>query len=119
MHFLANKTAQYGIGIGLKNAAEIVQNVTSIVQCSVNEQCVEYSECSTFEPLIAAGKPVFHIEYPSSSPTVSVKIANNACSGTGSGAGSEYFSTLMKNMDLDGWVEYCDQSTANTTLSTT
>lgn len=118
MQFLSNKTAEYGLGLGLKNAGEVVPNVTSIVQFSVNEQCVQYKECATFAPLVAAGKPVFHIEYPSSAPSISVKIANDFCSTTGSGAGSENFSTLLKNMNLDGWVEYCDHSTANTTLNT-
>ena len=49
---------------GLKNAGAIITAVLPVVDFSVNEQCVQYNECATFQPFIAAGKPVFHIEYP-------------------------------------------------------
>jgi len=117
LHFLAAEAVSRNLSIGLKNAGEVLPNLTSVVQFSVNEQCVQYSECATFAPMIQAGKPVFHIEYPKGSPgNVAIAIADEVCATTGSGAGSENFSTVIKGMDLDGWVEYCDQSIANTTM---
>jgi protein-tyrosine phosphatase len=92
------------LAIGLKNAGDIVPNVLSVIQYSVNEQCVQYSECETFHPLIAVGKPVFHIEYPDSCPS---NLVSALCQTTGAAAGSEDFSTVLKNMDLDATVQYC------------
>lgn len=118
MTFITTQAAQYNISTGLKNAGKIVQNLTSLVQFSVNEQCVQYGECDDFAPFIEAGKPVFHIEYPSGSPNdIQTNTAQDLCSSTGDASGSNKFSTVLKNMDLDGWVRYCDGSTANTSLS--
>lgn len=117
MGFLANVSSSHNISIGLKNAGEVLTNLTSVVQFSVNEQCVEYKECESFAPMVEAGKPVFHIEYPRGAPgDIAAKTAAGSCSRSGSGKGSDNFSSLLKGMDLDGWVEFCDRSTANTTM---
>lgn len=118
MEFLANVTTSYGLAIGLKNAGEVLTNLTSIVHFSVNEQCVEYQECESFAPMVQAGKPVFHIEYPRGAPgDISGKTAAHSCSRSGDGRGSNGFSSLLKGIKLDGWVEFCDRSTANTTMT--
>jgi hypothetical protein len=117
MGYLANVTSSYNISIGLKNAGEVLTNLTSLVHFSVNEQCVEFKECDSFAPMVAAGKPVFHIEYPKGAPGgISGKTASNSCSRSGAGSGSDNFSSLLKGMDLDGWVEFCDRSTADTAM---
>jgi hypothetical protein len=117
MGYLANVTSSYNISIGLKNAGEVLTNLTSLVHFSVNEQCVEFKECDSFAPMVAAGKPVFHIEYPKGAPGgISGKTASNSCSRSGAGLGSDNFSSLLKGMDLDGWVEFCDRSTADTAM---
>jgi len=117
MHFLSTEATSRNMSIGLKNAGEIVSNLTSVVHFSVNEQCVEYSECDSFAPMIASGKPVFHIEYPKGAPNgISEKLAVNMCGDTGDASGSQWFSTVLKGMDLNGWVEYCDQTISNTTM---
>ncbi|KAH8646889.1 endo alpha-1,4 polygalactosaminidase precursor [Xylariales sp. PMI_506] len=111
--FLASEAQQYGMATGLKNAGEIINSVLSVVQFSVNEQCAEYSECSTFEAFTKAGKPVFHIEYPHGDDednTSTVSTVTKYCSISD-------FSTVLKDMDLDGWVEFCDKSTATTKVS--
>jgi hypothetical protein len=105
--------------MGLKNAGEIIPNVLPLVQFSVNEECVANAECDKFKPFIDANKPVFHIEYPKDSPKIATDVKDSMCSATGDAAGSNNFSTVLKNMDLDGFVEYCDGSTANTPLNTT
>lgn len=118
MTFLASHARIHGLSIGLKNAGQILANLTSVVQFSVNEQCVQYNECTTFAPMVQAGKPVFHIEYPEEAPAkINVAITTSLCSSTGAGAGSWGFSTVLKDMDLDGFVEYCDRTTSTTPVT--
>ncbi len=101
--FLAAAAHTRGLAIGLKNAGEIVEDVLSIMEWQVNEQCEEYTECDTFRPFIDAGKPVFHIEYPDSAPDVDASVIKQIC-GDATAAG---FSTVLKDMDLDAWIYAC------------
>jgi endo-alpha-1,4-polygalactosaminidase (GH114 family) len=100
VQYLAQQSAALNLAIGLKNAADIVKDVLPVMNYAVNEQCVEWSECATFQPFISAGKPVFHIEYPDDS---SSKSKTTICQDTG----SKGFSTVLKDMDLDATVQYC------------
>ncbi len=121
--FLASQAQSNGLSIGLKNAAEIINDVISVVQFSVNEQCVSVGECSTFETFINAGKPVFHIEYPNgddSSSHQAVSDTTSWCTKEKEGSKTydiSKFSTVIKDMDLDGWVQFCDKFTAETSPS--
>lgn len=108
--------SSYNMSIGLKNAGDIIPKVIGFVDFSVNEQCAEYSECETFEPFIKAGKPVFHIEYPKGAPKIDASRAAALCSDSGIGAGSARFSTVLKKMELDGFVQYCDGKQYTTPL---
>ncbi|XP_014551341.1 glycoside hydrolase family 114 protein [Bipolaris victoriae FI3] len=113
MQYLSNITAPLGLALGLKNAGDIVPTVLPIVHFSVNEECVKYSECAKFSPFIDAGKPVFHIEYPDGAGAqqgLRENILTDYCAKSGKGEGSQRFSTVLKKMELDGWVEYCDGS---------
>lgn len=101
---------------GLKNAGDIIPEVLDSVHFSVNEQCVEYSECETFAAFVEDDKPVFHIEYPDDAPDVSTSNVREICSHRGKSAGAEGFSTVIKKMNLDGWVEYCDGEKATTAI---
>ncbi|GAD97216.1 endo alpha-1,4 polygalactosaminidase, putative [Paecilomyces variotii No. 5] len=108
VNFLANETHARNMSIGLKNAGAIIPWVIGNMQWSVNEQCAQYHECDTYLPFIEAGKPVFHIEYPKGGSTnndilVSTSQKNNACLFND----SRNFSTIIKNMDLDNWVQNC------------
>jgi hypothetical protein len=110
--FLSETAASFNMSTGLKNAGSVISEVISDVHFSVNEQCVEYSECDTFAPFIDRGKPVFHIEYPKGAPgKISTKTVGAICSGKGKASGSKGFSTVIKKMSLDTWVEYCDGKT--------
>ncbi|KAH7149716.1 glycoside hydrolase superfamily [Dactylonectria estremocensis] len=113
--FLSEEAAQYNMSTGLKNAGGIISDVLDYVHFSVNEQCIEYSECETFAAFIDADKPVFNIEYPSKAPKVSSSKKSEICGTTGSAAGTKGFSKVIKKMILDGWVEYCDESQTYTT----
>lgn len=122
MQYLASLTRPLNMTIGLKNAGDIIPAVLPIVDFSVNEQCVKYNECAKFRPFIDAGKPVFHIEYPAGDGEVSISgfsedTRTSFCKGKGNAreqGGTEGFSTVLKKMELDGWVEYCDGSVEQT-----
>ncbi|KAF2089034.1 glycoside hydrolase family 114 protein [Saccharata proteae CBS 121410] len=105
MSFLSATATNLSLAIGLKNAGEIIPEVLNMTHFSVNEQCVENDECDTFSPYVQAGKPVFHIEYPAEMPHTPT---SSICSNTGDSEGSTDFSTVLKKMDLDGWVELCN-----------
>ena len=78
------------------------------------ESCIANNECGIYEPLIAAGKPVFQIEYPSGAPgRVGAKTLVESCEAMEKAG----FSTVIKEKRLDGWVEYCDGSVANSSVS--
>jgi hypothetical protein len=97
------------MSMGLKNAGNIIPQVLPVVDFSVNEQCVEYGECETFKAFIDAGKPVFHIEYPGAAGSeLAADTVKHFCGREGDADGSDGFSTVLKKMNLDGWVEYCD-----------
>ncbi|CZR55179.1 related to endo alpha-1,4 polygalactosaminidase [Phialocephala subalpina] len=89
-----------GLGIGLKNAGAIVKDTAGFLDWVVNEQCVQYDECSTFQPFIGKGKPVFHIEYKKQSKNVT-----KDCFGPDTGG----FSTIIKpdESDLPAAVTFC------------
>ena len=52
------------MGIGLKNSVEILDNVSSIIDFAVNEECVKFQECDAYAKFLATGAPVINIEYP-------------------------------------------------------
>ncbi|OCK84858.1 glycoside hydrolase family 114 protein [Lepidopterella palustris CBS 459.81] len=112
--FLSTAALTHNLSMGLKNAGDIVPTVLPLAQFSVNEQCVNYAECESFAPFITAGKPVFHIEYPSDAPNLMRSDLNKYCGTSGDASGSLGFSTVLKKMSLDGWVEFCNGVTATT-----
>ncbi|KAG9231453.1 glycoside hydrolase superfamily [Amylocarpus encephaloides] len=101
--FLSREAHSLNLSIGLKNAGEIVNATVDMMEWVVNEQCVEYKECALYQPFIAAGKPVFHIEYPSSAPSVSTSQKTAICGD----ASTQGFSTIIKGMDLKSWYQLC------------
>lgn len=111
MAFLSKAAHDRGLAIGLKNAGDIIPDVLDTVQFSVNEQCQQYNECDVFRPFTDANKPVFHVEYPKGDDTnnndsVPSSEFNSIC-GDSSSSG---FSTILKNMDLDVWIQECPSS---------
>lgn len=111
MHFLAAKAHSLHLSIGLKNAGDIIPSVLDVVDFSVNEQCVQYKEAGQFLPFIRAGKPVLHIEYPAE---LKSKMIKEICARNGHARDAADFSTIFKDMDLDGSIEFIDGSKACT-----
>jgi endo-alpha-1,4-polygalactosaminidase (GH114 family) len=121
IQFLSSVTRPLNLTLGLKNAGSIVPAVLPLVDFAVNEQCVKYNECSTFQRFVAAGKPVFHIEYPAGDGELQQNVEADGFSEDTkkkfcNADGSHGFSTVLKKMKLDGWVEFCDGKIQNTAV---
>lgn len=115
MNFLSSTAQGYNLSIGLKNALDILPNLQEEIQFAINEQCIQYDECDSYASLLQSDKPIFHIEYVSGTlqgaQAASTGDLNDACS-------NEDLSTVIKNQNLDGWVEYCGGYTADTDTAT-
>jgi hypothetical protein len=123
----------HGLAMGLKNAEAILQSVSNVVEFAVNEQCATYyGGCSAYSSFLRSGKPVFHIEYGTPVKINGTENAIRAESDSlinmatdklirlycleeslGNGRGlspsiGKQFSTVIKEMDLNAWVVYCD-----------
>jgi hypothetical protein len=111
MTFLSSTAHSYNLSIGLKNSLDILPSVSGQIQFAVNEQCIQYNECSSYDSMIKDGKPVFHIEYASKdmhgTDAASKSELSDVCSDS-------KLNTVLKNSNLDGWVEYCNGDTATT-----
>lgn len=108
VNWLANETHARDMSMGLNNAGALIPYVIKNMQWSINEQCVQDNTCSTYGRFIKAKKPVFHIEYPkgataNNTQAVTKTQQKKACGGKN----SKRFSTIMKNMDLDSWIQTC------------
>lgn len=62
-------------------------------------------------PFIRAGKAVLHIEYPAELKSKAIK---EICAKTGHAKDAADFSTVFKDMDLDGSIEFVDGTKAHT-----
>jgi hypothetical protein len=91
---LARKAHELDLAFGLKNAVDDVDYLLSHVDFEINEECFRYRECEKLEPFIAAGKPVFQLEYTSGSFE---ELAKEVCPSSK----ARGFRTLIKHLDLD------------------
>lgn len=123
MEFLYKEANKYNLSVGLKNAGEIIANVTDFVHFSVNEECAYQDECEPGEKcggecktfrdgFIAKDKPVFNIEYPTKrengNTTWDEERVDNICNHRDQAKFNDKFSTLIKfKQQVDGWVHYC------------
>jgi endo-alpha-1,4-polygalactosaminidase (GH114 family) len=82
----------------LKNDAEQAEELLPYFDWSLVEECSVYDWCGLLQPFIQAGKPVFQVEY-----TETYDSPDKFCSQTR----QSRYSGLLKNIDLDAWVEYC------------
>lgn len=110
VYFLAAEAHARGLSMGLKNAGEIVPQVISVVEYSVQEQAVKYGETDLYTPFIQRKKPIFNVEYPKGTNPDSAK-QNNETPVIGSkkdkslSMKSKGWSSIIKNVRLDQWVQ--------------
>jgi hypothetical protein len=110
IRFIATYAATLGLKTGLKNSLSIIPQVADLMSFAVNEECGKFTECDSYNSFIQSGKPVYHIEYVAKPPTITNAEKGVFCSKVDMTG----FSTVMKNMTLNGWVAYCDGSSATT-----
>jgi len=60
---LANLAHARGLTAALKNDLDQIPELVAYFDLAINEQCQEFDECATLDPFVAAGKPVFQVEY--------------------------------------------------------
>jgi len=60
---LANEAHKRNLAVALKNAVEMIPDVAEYFDMAINEVCLVWNECGTYQAIIDAGKPVFHVEY--------------------------------------------------------
>jgi hypothetical protein len=96
--FLASEAHARGLSVGLKNDLDQVTKLVGNFDWALNEQCFQFSECSTLTPFIAAGKAVFQVEYGGQTR------ADAVCSS----ARTRHFSTLVKHLALDAYRIACN-----------
>ncbi len=60
---LANEAKTRGLSPGLKNALGLIPDLVGHFGWALNEQCLQYDECSRYRPFVEAGKAVFVVEY--------------------------------------------------------
>jgi len=116
--FLAKTASDNGISIGLKNALEILPQVSSLAQFAVNESCAEYNECDNYNSFLTS-KAVFHIEYVDSINGVMKRSTSkrSAAAALTQHCVNPKLSTVLKTSALNGAVQYCDGTVASTQTS--
>ncbi|WP_327006500.1 endo alpha-1,4 polygalactosaminidase [Dactylosporangium sp. NBC_01737] len=92
---VADLAHRLGLGVGLKNDVEQAQALEPAFDFAVNEECAHYDECDTLKVFIAAGKPVFHVEYDVDTAKFCPKTT------------ALRFSSMKKKQDLDAWRQVC------------
>lgn len=107
VHWLADESHSRGLAVGLKNAGALIESVIEDMQWSINEQCAEFNECVVYHPFPQAGKPVFHIEYPKGDENNHQCVTGGELQEACNFPGAEDFSTIIKNINLNYWVQTC------------
>jgi hypothetical protein len=87
--WLAAQAHARSLSAGLKNDVDQVQVLQPHFDWMLDEQCFQYSECSTLLPFVQAGKAVFEVEYSLST--------NQFCTQ----ANALNFNSMKKNKSLD------------------
>lgn len=95
--WFAGQAHARGLSVGLKNALALIPQLVDAYDWALNEECAAFDECDLLTPFITAGKAVFHVEYGAAS------LAASVCPKTQ----PLQFSTLIKNLELDAWLQAC------------
>ncbi|MGH2549135.1 MAG: endo alpha-1,4 polygalactosaminidase [Thermomicrobiales bacterium] len=96
--WIATTAHERGLAVGQKNVAELTNHLVDVFDFAVSEDCLVDGWCDQLNPYIAAGKPVFAIEYTDQDVDFEAMCAVFAKSG---------FSGVLKHRDLDAWARVC------------
>jgi hypothetical protein len=94
--FLAEAAHQRGLKIGLKNDLEQIPELLPYFDWELNEECFSFNECELLLPFVHAGKPVFVIEYETSTEEFCPQ------------AKELKLNALQKNLELDAFRITCE-----------
>jgi len=92
---LADLAHGKGLAVGLKNDVEQAAALQPAFDFAVNEECMAYDECGALSVFVAAGKPVFHVEYGTETARFCPRVRALG------------FSSMRKRPALDAWREPC------------
>lgn len=107
--YLAKTAHSLGLGIGLKNAVELVKDIASMYDWFINESCFTFRECSQYSPRKnpnIRGKAIFIVEYCDARKELDEPTQSPLCyCGISVQQG---YNTLVKMTDLDAPRMSCD-----------
>ena len=86
--WLATTAHSVGLSVGLKNDLDQAASLQPYFDWMLDEQCFQYSECSSLTPFVSAGKTVFETEYQGTPSSICPQ------------ANSMGLSTIFKSLDL-------------------
>lgn len=98
--WLANEAHSRGLSIGLKNDSEQVGELLAYYDWALTEDCFDQGWCGELSPFIAAGKPVFAIEYTDTGAQTSQFCPQARQLG---------INAMLKHRELDAYRVGCDQ----------
>ncbi len=93
--WLADAAHARGLAIGQKNAPELTDHLVERYDFAVTEDCLADDWCDDIAPYLAAGKPVFAIEY---TDRLAADKFLAACTAT-----AQPYSFILKHRELDAW----------------
>jgi hypothetical protein len=96
--WLADAAHRRGLAIGLKNAAELVDELVGSFDFAIIESCAAEDACAAFEPFSTAGKAVFQIEYREETPDWPAICRD---------AAGRHFTAILAGLELDGTAQSC------------
>jgi hypothetical protein len=96
--WLAEEAHKRGLAIGQKNAPDMVADLVDVLDFAIIEDAFYYGWAEEMKPYIAANKPVFAAEYTDLPGDFRAFCRQSQQLG---------FSTILKNRDLDAWLETC------------
>jgi len=96
--WLANEAHSRGLSIGLKNDGGQARDLLLHFDWAMTEDCFAQDWCEEVLPFIEAGKPVFAAEYTDTGITTD-EFCPQAIAWN--------FSAILKNRDLDAYMEAC------------
>ncbi len=97
--WLANEAHARGLSIGLKNDSDQVADLLPYFDWALTEDCFAQEWCEEMLPFIETGKPVFAAEYTDTGITT-----DQFCPQ----AQEMNISVILKNRELDAWLELCN-----------
>jgi hypothetical protein len=96
--WLAEAAHARGLAIGLKNAAELVDDLADVYDFSVIESCAAQNACDAYRRFVEQGKAVFQIEYRGELEDWASACRESKARG---------FTAILANLELDGDAETC------------